>query len=187
MDCLRERVWIFRRGETSGLGPGTYYLNGIGSLSNADTPVLVSRLDQRPTALLAGGFIQDSWSIADRVTVNLGIRLDGEYISDQRGNLALALNNQWSPRLGVIWDPTYHGGAKIYASYALYYETVPLESWCDFNYRKRTRPGCVHELHHEPGSHGSTLPVHGEQDDEHSGRWRPQSVLELVRSRQRDD
>jgi hypothetical protein len=40
--------------------------------------------------------------------------------------LALALPNQWSPRLGVIYDPTQSGAAKIFANYAVYYQTLPL-------------------------------------------------------------
>jgi hypothetical protein len=46
---------------------------------------------------------------------------------NQTGALALALNNQWAPRIGLIWDPTYQGKSKIYASYAFYYEAVPLD------------------------------------------------------------
>src|SRR6185295_10933061 len=40
--------------------------------------------------------------------------------------LGLALPNQWSPRLGVIYDPTRQGHAKLFANYAVYYQTIPL-------------------------------------------------------------
>jgi hypothetical protein len=109
-------------------GPG-YYVDdrALGSINGPDNPSYSVFQDNKPTALLPGFFLQDSWNILDKVTVNLGVRYDAEYIYDQNGQLALALNNQWSPRLGVIWDPTYKGKSKIYASYALYYEAVPLD------------------------------------------------------------
>src|SRR5208283_1737051 len=96
-------------------------------LSGPDQPVFNQYLDQKPTALLPGAFLQDSWNIMDKVTLNVGVRWDAEYMYNNTGALALALNNQWSPRIGIIWDPTYQGKSKIYASYAFYYEAVPLD------------------------------------------------------------
>jgi hypothetical protein len=98
-----------------------------GYLQGPDNPVFLPYQDNKPTALLPALFIQDSWNIFDKVTLNIGIRFDAEYMYDQNGHLALALNNEWSPRIGLVWDPTYQGRSKIYASYALYYEAVPLD------------------------------------------------------------
>jgi Carboxypeptidase regulatory-like domain/TonB dependent receptor len=109
-------------------GPGAFLdFRNVGYLTNPDTPVELAFQDQKPTALLPGAFIQDSWNILDKVTLNVGVRFDSEYMYNQTGQLALALNNQWSPRIGLIWDPTYQGKSKIYASYAFYYEAVPLD------------------------------------------------------------
>ncbi len=115
-----------------GVGPvqgnGDYIdFRTIGYLGSPDNPTLLAFQDQKPTALLPGAFLQDSWNIMDKVTVNVGVRFDAEYMYNQTGALALALNNQWAPRIGVIWDPTYQGKSKIYASYAFYYEAVPLD------------------------------------------------------------
>jgi hypothetical protein len=108
--------------------PGVYLdFRTIGYLAGPDNPVFLPYQDQKPTALLPGAFLQDSWNIFDKVTLNIGVRFDSEYMYNQTGALALALNNQWAPRLGVIWDPTYQGKSKIYASYAFYYEAVPLD------------------------------------------------------------
>src|SRR5262249_35150306 len=38
-----------------------------------------------------------------------------------------ALHDQWSPRVGIVWDPTEQGRAKIYANYGRYFENVPLD------------------------------------------------------------
>jgi hypothetical protein len=111
----------------SPVGPGSYYGAFYGYLSGPDAPVIREFQDQTTSAVTPGFFIQDSWNIFDKVTVNIGVRLDSEYIFNSDGALALALTNEWAPRLGVIWDPTYQGKSKIYASYAIYYEEVPLD------------------------------------------------------------
>ncbi|ATB37682.1 TonB-dependent receptor [Cystobacter fuscus] len=73
-----------------------------------------------------GGFLQDSWNLFDVATLNVGVRYDAQYLMGD-GNLAMVLANQWSPRLGVIVDPTRSGKSKLYANYARYYESVPLD------------------------------------------------------------
>jgi hypothetical protein len=73
-----------------------------------------------------GAFVQDSWSVLDFVTLNLGLRYDTQWL--RGGNqLALVLAHQWSPRLGFIVDPTRSGRARLFASYARYYENIPLD------------------------------------------------------------
>ncbi len=74
----------------------------------------------------AGGFLQDSWTIAGRVTVNAGVRYDTQWLYGGDGNLAFVLGNQISPRVGVIVDPMANGRMKVYANFARYYEQVPL-------------------------------------------------------------
>jgi hypothetical protein len=97
-----------------------------GYLSGPDTPVLLNQLHNETQGLSLGAFVQDSWNIADTVTANLGFRYDAQLLYDREGNLAMALNKQFSPRVGLIWDPTQEGHAKLYANYARYYEQVPL-------------------------------------------------------------
>jgi len=63
----------------------------------------------------------------DLVTLNVGVRVDGQYLVGDDNKLGMALNNEWSPRIGAIWDPTKKGRSKIYANFAIYYEAVPLD------------------------------------------------------------
>jgi hypothetical protein len=63
----------------------------------------------------------------DKVTVNAGIRYDAQFLYDTYGNRGLSLPNQWSPRLGIIYDPTQAGRAKVFGNYARFYESVPLD------------------------------------------------------------
>jgi outer membrane receptor protein involved in Fe transport len=87
-----------------------------------------TQLTQRSTSTstTAGGFLQDSWTIANRVTVNAGLRYDTQLLYGGDGDLAFVLANQVSPRVGVIVDPLANGRMKVYANFARYYEQVPL-------------------------------------------------------------
>jgi hypothetical protein len=97
-----------------------------GVLVGPDQPHFEEPLRVKTRSLNVGGFVQDSWSVLDKFTVNVGIRYDTQQLYAADGHLGLSLPNQWSPRVGVIWDPTQEGRAKIFANYARYYENVPL-------------------------------------------------------------
>jgi hypothetical protein len=86
---------------------------------------VLSKLDNSSQSTSLGGFVQDSWSIADPVTINLGVRYDTQLLFAD-GDLAMALDNQISPRAGVIYDPTEEGRARFFVNYGRYYEKVPL-------------------------------------------------------------
>jgi len=97
-----------------------------GHQSGPDTPTvqLVNQSTTKSTTV--GGFVQDSWTLANRVTLNLGMRYDVQAMYGGEGQLALILGNQWSPRLGAIVDPLANGRMKFFANFARYYEQVPL-------------------------------------------------------------
>jgi hypothetical protein len=97
-----------------------------GYLTGPDTIRDLPVFEAVSTSVTAGGFIQDSWNILDRVTVNLGVRYDAQVVTGNDGNVGLSLPNQWSPRIGAIWDPTREGRAKITANFARFYQAVTL-------------------------------------------------------------
>lgn len=107
---------------------GSYFLDGrvYGYLQGPDDPVVLTRVRNDTMSISMGGFAQDSWSVADVVTLNLGLRYDAQLLYATDGSLAMALPKQWSPRVGLVYDPTQAGRAKLYTNYARYYEMVPL-------------------------------------------------------------
>jgi hypothetical protein len=98
----------------------------FGTLSGPDNAKNIEPFRLTTKSIIGGAFLQDSWSILDLVTLNVGIRYDIQNMYGGDGRLGLTLPNEWSPRIGVIYDPTRQGHAKIFASYARYYENVPL-------------------------------------------------------------
>ncbi|WP_437734918.1 TonB-dependent receptor [Sorangium sp. So ce1335] len=107
-------------------GSVVYDFRRQGFLNGPDDPVHLTKYEAVSTSLTLGGFVQDSWSIADRVTLNAGVRYDAQLLYGYDGELGLSLPNQWSPRAGVIYDITQSGRSKLYANYGRYYESVPL-------------------------------------------------------------
>jgi outer membrane receptor protein involved in Fe transport len=96
-------------------------------LTGPDEVVWANAIRAETTLWNIGAFAQNSWSVADKVTVNLGIRYDSEYLFNNEGDLRMALPNQIAPRIGLIYDPTQAGRSKLFASFARYYQHVPLD------------------------------------------------------------
>jgi Carboxypeptidase regulatory-like domain/TonB dependent receptor len=115
---------VFRE---NGTGSNFHDYRQYGFLQNPDDPVVLTSYTAKSKTTTVGGFVQDSWSIMDKVTLNVGFRYDTQLIYGSDGALGLALPNQWSPRVGVIYDFTQQGRSKIFANYARYYEGVPLD------------------------------------------------------------
>lgn len=60
------------------------------------------------------GFIQDTWRIFPRLTLNLGLRYDYQSIVDDYNNLG--------PRFGFAWDLLGTGSTIVRGGYGLYYD-----------------------------------------------------------------
>jgi hypothetical protein len=107
--------------------PNVYDYRRYGRAIDVDTIQDEPITHKKVKSQIAGGFVQDSWSILDKVTLNLGLRYDALAMQGTDGLNRLVLNDQWSPRVGVVWDPTQQGRSKIFANYGIYYENIPLD------------------------------------------------------------
>lgn len=102
-----------------------YDFSRFGGMTGPDQAYTIRNLRRRTQSGSFGGFIQDSWSILDVITVNAGARYDTQLMYSEE-KLGIALTNQWSPRIGVIYDPTRSGRSRLFANYAIYYQSLPL-------------------------------------------------------------
>lgn len=102
----------------------TYYQHYFAARNREDlTPVAGAELHARVKNY--GLYLQDSWRLAAGLTVNLGLRWDNEHVIDYRGVTVLPLDNEWQPRVGVVWDPWKDGRTKLYAFAGRFYYTLP--------------------------------------------------------------
>ena len=106
---------------------GTAFLDRVRAyLRGPDQPVRQPIQGWAVHGVTAGGFVQDSWAIMDKVTLNVGARYDGEFMFAGDGTPSLFLPKEISPRVGVIYDPTQAGRSKLFANYGRFFESVPL-------------------------------------------------------------
>ena len=92
-----------------------------------------TELKQKNNLIQVGGFLQDTWSPAKRLTVNLGVRLDhsqGNYPPQKKRNSDEWTNEEtikamsftmFSPRAGATYALTADGKTVLKASFGRYY------------------------------------------------------------------
>ncbi|MEZ4307537.1 MAG: TonB-dependent receptor [Polyangiaceae bacterium] len=97
-----------------------------GFLTAPDTATIQNLQSASSNSTQMGAFVQDSWNLLDKVTINLGVRWDSQFLFGADGKLGMALPYQFAPRVGVIYDITQSGRSKIFANFARYYEAIPL-------------------------------------------------------------
>jgi len=90
----------------------------FGVLRGPDNPSFLEPFRVKTTSIIGGGFVQDSWSVMDKFTINAGMRYDVQSLYGSNGQLGLTMPNEWSPRIGVIYDPTQEGHSKLFGNFA---------------------------------------------------------------------
>jgi outer membrane receptor protein involved in Fe transport len=68
-------------------------------------------------------FLNDSWSANSHFTFNLGVRWDKNDGVDAAGN-SVANDSAFSPRLGLVWDPTGNGVWSAHAGFGRYVAAI---------------------------------------------------------------
>jgi Carboxypeptidase regulatory-like domain/TonB dependent receptor/TonB-dependent Receptor Plug Domain len=78
-----------------------------------------------------GLFVQDSWQIMNRLTVNAGVRVEKEEVPNFGSAGTQAIKFGWgdkiAPRFGVAFDLTGDGKTKVFGSYGWFYDRFKYE------------------------------------------------------------
>ncbi|MEN1928033.1 TonB-dependent receptor [Luteimonas sp. MJ250] len=77
-------------------------------------------------------YIEDEWSVAQNLLLNLGLRVDNFENFDAGGNSYIKLDNLVSPRFGFSWDMKGDGSTKLFGNLGRYY--MPVTSIISYNF-----------------------------------------------------
>lgn len=100
-----------------------YWTTPNATVGNAPT----SALSASPEHKVTTAYLQDRFTVNDRLVLSYGVRWDRQQIVDASGVVQIDLKKDYAPRLGVVFDPSGTHQAKLYGSYGRYYEQIPMD------------------------------------------------------------
>jgi len=112
-------------------GRGTYGYYGV--RANEDTGVYGDVYDVSCSRWAV--YLQDSWTISNKFTLNFGVRAEAEYIpaysdAPQLGGIdkpiEWGLGDKIAPRIGFVYDVNGDSSFKVFGSFGIYYDVMKL-------------------------------------------------------------
>jgi hypothetical protein len=182
-DAINTEYWYFYWAQPS----GAYSVYTIGDGTVVNTPLGYVR-GLGPYGTIADTksdrwslYLQDSWTIGDKLTVNYGVRLERESMpsfSDEFTQDAFTFDffDKMAPRIGFAYDFKGDGDMKLFGSFGLYYDVMKLDMavgsfggliWEDSWYAIGTTNWEQYGNQQGWGFTGSTEPILGGQFLEH--------------------
>jgi|SRR5688572_21115939 len=96
-----------------------FYADALGSFN------AVGATTTAPPSQLWSAFLQDTWRVTPKFTLNVGVRYDTQTIQNADEVTTLDLDDQWQPRIGFIYDWAGDGSTKLFGSYGRFYYMIP--------------------------------------------------------------
>jgi hypothetical protein len=182
-DAIGTEYWYFFWAQPN----GAYSVFTLGDGTAIDTPLGYARA-LGPYGTLAdltsdrfSIYLQDSWTVGDKLTINYGVRLEREdmpSMSDEFPQDAFTHDffDKLAPRIGFAYDFKGDGDMKLFGSFGLYYDVMKLDmaigsfgglKWEDSWYAIGTTDWPQYANYEGWSFTGSTEPILGGQFLEH--------------------
>jgi hypothetical protein len=87
----------------------------------------LSELNAAPEHKVTTAYVQDRWSLNDRLVLSYGVRWDRQQIIDSAGVVQIDLKDDYAPRFGFVFDPSGTHQAKVFGSFGRFYEEIPMD------------------------------------------------------------
>jgi hypothetical protein len=87
----------------------------------------LSELNATPEHKVTTAYVQDRWSLSDRLVLSYGVRWDRQQIIDSAGVVQIDLKDDYAPRFGFVFDPSGTHQAKVFGSFGRFYEEIPMD------------------------------------------------------------
>jgi hypothetical protein len=124
--------------ETTVRNGGANYIYTTAAAGNALGLAVGQDYIQRRVFTTGGGFdgvneavyIQDSWELGDRISIQAGVRQDKFGVASPLGVTAVEFDGEVAPRLGISYDVNGDGRSKVYGYYGRFY--LPIASNTSF-------------------------------------------------------
>lgn len=101
---------------------------GAGNVTRLDTALYVADYQQytgRFHNQSPAAYLQDSWRLTGRFTLNAGLRWSGQFFTGASGRVVQRIPDEWQPRAGFSWQVGRPGTQRFFGSYGRVYETLP--------------------------------------------------------------
>lgn len=98
-------------------------------------------------------YVQDVWEINEHWTVEAGLRNESFENLNADGGVFVKVDDQWAPRLSVVWDPAGDGRSKVFANYGLYYLPIAANT----NIRMSGGETYIHDYYDWDGTQNADL------------------------------
>ena len=79
--------------------------------------------ERTSSAANLGFFVQDRMTAADGLTLSAGLRYERQRLEGD--SVGVTFDDNWAPRLGVVWDPSGQGRVKLYGSAGVFFAKIP--------------------------------------------------------------
>ena len=126
-----QRIYKFRVASTGVIYyRHRYYVNDRATGYDRGNPAtwqIALPLTSEPDSYNTSFYAQDSWKAGAGLTVNAGIRWEGQNVRNRDKETAFDLKDNWAPRIGFVWDVARNNRSKLYANWGRFYESIPMD------------------------------------------------------------